>query len=182
MPIKQHRVGKALKRNRSSDIFKDGGIKISPGQVFNDPFEALVAYTLLYHRQEFEDARDRCPYYTNFEDDELVLKQQMTWFVYDRTHPTTGVRIVEEFVRENDMPEDLVKMLLQATELFHGHFKVIKKRKHDLILYDMERNKEYTVYTPTPSVYSNGCIIIGHIHPYENQYKLCGIPVICMPP
>ena len=99
----------------------------------------------------------------------------MTWFIYARIRPATGITVAEEFVQNNDVPKDLAKEILQVTKLFSDNFEVIERKKHDVVVYGMRTRKKYTVYSNNPSAYPIGCVIEGHIHPYEKRYKFCGI-------
>ena len=171
-----------FKRVKPDSIFKDNRVDIAPGKIITEPFEVLSMYALDRHRQKFEDERDSCPFNTDLETEELVFKQQMTWFLFVRKDPSTGITIVEEFINEQNIPEELAEELMQPTKMFPGHFKVVKRKRRDIVLYDTDRHKEFLVSTRNPSAYPPGCIVLGCIHPYEGKYKLCGIPTIAIPP
>ena len=171
------KMSNAIKRQ---SIFKGDTVVIRPGQRIDDPFEMLVAYAISRYRQEFDSVRDQCTFNTNLKTSEQVFKQQITWFVYARIRPATGITIAKEFVQNNDVPKELAKVFLQTTKLFSDHFKVIKHNKRDIVVYGMRKRKEYNVVSNNPSMYPIGCMIEGHIHPYYGKYKFCGITTATM--
>lgn len=167
---------------KPESIFKDCCIDIKQGQMLSDPFEVLTVYVIKHHMQEFEDERDLCPFNTDLDNVQLVFKQQMTWFLFVRKDAETGTTIAEEFIKMNDVPKDIEKQIMLVTKMFHGQFEVVKRKGRNIVLYDMDTHKKYVVATNNPSLYFVGCIILGCIHPYEDRYKLCGVPTIAMPP
>lgn len=166
-----------LPHRPGTHIFKRGRIEVKPGDVIDDPFEAMTAYAIAKYRNEFEVERKGCPYNTkNLDDDMLVFKQHMTWFLAEWINPVTGTTIVEEFVKETVIDKKVANMLLSLTELFFDRFKVKEHRGNDIIAYGAGTRKTYRITTAAgSSFYPIGTRFEGRIHPYEGKYKTCGI-------
>lgn len=166
-----------LPHNTSTNIFNRGKIEVRPGDIFDDPFDAMTAYVMVKYRNEFEVERKGCPYYIkNLDDDVLVFKQHMTWFLAEWINPATGTTIVEEFVKETVMDKEAADTILSLTELFFDRFEVREHRGNDIIAYGTGTRKTYRIATSSgSSMYPIGSRFEGRIHPYEGKYKMCGI-------
>lgn len=161
-------------------IFKRDKIKLKPGATFNDPFEAATAYALAKYGDKFDEARRKCPYdIEHLNDDKLIFKQHMTWFLAEWINPITGDTIIKEFVDETVEDKELAEMILQFTELFFDHFEVREHRGDDVVVaYGKNTRKTYNVVTFSGNrLYPIGTIFEGRIHPYDGKYKMCGIMI-----
>ena len=166
-----------LLRRLGAGIFKRGRLEARKGDVIDDPFEAMIAYVMAKYRNEFEAERKDCPYNTaRLNDDTLVFKQHMTWFLAEWINPVTGTTIVEEFVKETVHDKEVANMLLQFTELFFDRFVVTEHRGNDIMAYGTGTRKTYRIATAAgSSFYPIGTRFEGRIHPYKKKYKTCGI-------
>ena len=137
----------------------------------------MTAYAIAKYRNEFEAERKDCPYNTtSLDDDTLVFKQHMTWFLAEWINPATGTTIVEEFVKETVTDKKVANMLLQFTELFFDRLEVLEHRGSDIIAYGTGTRKTYRIATAAgSSFYPIGSRFEGRIHPYEKKYKTCGV-------
>lgn len=158
-------------------IFMRDRVEVKRGDVIVDPFEAMIAYAITKYPNEFDAERKDCPYNTRYlNDDKLVFKQHMTWFLAEWINPATGTTITEEFVKETVTDKDVAKTLLQFTELFFDRFDVREHRGNDIIAYGTGTRRTYRIATATgSSFYPVGTRFEGRIHPYDGKYKTCGI-------
>ena len=74
-----------------------------------------------------------------------------------------------------DMGKEFAEMLMQATDVIHDRFKVLKYQGEDTIVYGRYTNKEYRVLIAKYRAYPIGCNFEGRIHPYMGKFKTCGI-------
>ena len=172
VPVDKESVGKP------GSIYKPGMVLVKPAQIIDDPFQAMIAYAITNYRQEFEAERENCHYDINLANDDLVFKQQITWFLAEWINPATGTTLVEEFVDTSVDDKELAKDLLQMTELFFDRFEVKAHRGGDIIAYGMNTRKIYRLATNNLETYPVGIEFEGRIHPYRGHHKLCGITSI----
>lgn len=129
------------------------------------------------------DFYSACPYDLDFDDEELVYKQVMTWFAYERKN-AFGRTLVDEFVDEFVYDERLGSKILQMKSLVHDTFLIQRSADaRNIILVTAEssgRTFEVEVMGNSPDVYKEGRAFTGRIHPWheDGTYRMTGITKI----
>ena len=126
------------------------------------------------------DYYDACPYSLDFDSDELVYKQIMTWLMYERKN-ASGRTELDEFVDEFVDDARLASKILRIKNLVYDTFLIERgaDASNRMLIRSASDGRVFTVEImgSNSSVYSKGSIIIGMIHPWHDDgtYRTTGI-------
>jgi hypothetical protein len=120
---------------------------------------------------------DQCTYNLDFDDENKVYKQILTWLMFERKDPQTEKTSVEEFVEKYvNNNSDLAKKILGMRNIVTDTFLILKNNDNILIVEDSRRRKFMVQIFPEHSfIYAVGRSVEGRIYPWGNMYKFAGI-------
>lgn len=140
--------------------------------------ELLGSYAEWKYGQQIEESYRVCPYDLDFENEDLVYKQILTWFILERNN-SSGKTVLDEFVDQFVDDKRLASKILQMKSLVYDTFFIIKKDAAHRILARSETDgKTYTVeILGEPEKYIEGRYFTGRIHPWheDGTYRTTGI-------
>ena len=146
-------------------------------------YDLLGQYVSQKYGSTLLDFTNACPYDMDFDDEELVHTQVVTWFVCERKN-AFGRTVIEEFVDEFIDDEKLGSKILQMKNLVHDTFFIQRSvDARNIILVTAEstgRTFEVEVVVKNPDVYKEGRAFTGRIHPWheDGTYRMAGIAKI----
>ena len=140
--------------------------------------QLLADYTSWKYEDEVLRSIDECPYPLNFTDEELVYKQVLTWFMLERTKPTTGKTVLEEFVEQFIKNDDaLAEKALGMGDLITDTFNIVSCEDNIIVLEGETSANRFTVWViPEQSeYYIPGKRVKGRIFRWGDMYRFAGI-------
>lgn len=144
----------------------------------NNALQRIADYVLWkYGENEVMKLEDQCTYNLDFDDEEKVYKQILTWLMFERKDPYTGKTSVEEFVEKfvNDNSE-LAKKILGMRNIITDTFLILENKNNILFVEDSHRKKfRVQIFPEHSSMYTIGRSVKGRIHPWGDVYKFAGI-------
>lgn len=153
--------------------------------VTEDNFMQILAdYTEWKYKDEIKNSIDECTWDLEFESDEFIYKQLLTWFIFERINPATGKTILDEFIdfiSKDSNNRLLVGKLLGMRKIISDTFKIIDRRKDNIIILKGQSNqKKYMVKVIPEHIekYTPGRFVMAKIFPWEDYYRLAGITKI----
>ena len=152
-----------------------------PPKVTEENFLDLFAdYANWKYSDTVYDYYDVCPYDLDFDSDELVYKQIVTWLMCEKKN-LFGKTALDEFVDEFVDDTRLASKILQMKSLVYDTFLVEKAvdANNRMLIRSTSDGRVFTVEMmgSNPSIYSKGRLIIGRIHPWHDNgtYRTTGI-------
>ena len=123
------------------------------------------------------ELEDQCTYNLDFDGENKVYKQILTWLMFERKDPHTGKTSVEEFVEKFvNNNSDLAKEILQMRNIITDTFLILKNKDKILIVEGSHKKKFMVQIFPEHSfLYAIGRSVEGRIHPWGNMFKFAGI-------
>jgi hypothetical protein len=120
---------------------------------------------------------DQCTYNLDFDDENKVYKQILTWLMFERKDLQTGKTSVEEFVEKFvNKNNDLAKKILGMRNIITDTFLILKNKDNILIVEGSRRKKFMVQIFPEHSfMYAIGRSVEGRIYPWGDMYKFAGI-------
>ena len=120
---------------------------------------------------------DECPHKLDFDNEEFVFKQVLSWFIREWKNPDTGKTPLEEFVEDYLRKERvLAEKVLGTLNLVTGTF-VIRGRKDNIIEAMDPGSRIYDIWVPPQEVetYIKGRNFVGTIFQWGDVYRFSGI-------
>ncbi len=152
--------------------------------VTEDNFLQILAdYTEWKYKDEIIRSIDQCTWDLQFESDEFVYKQLLTWFILERINPATGKTILDEFidfVSKESNNHLLVDKLMGMKKIISDTFHIIDRKGNIITLKGKSNPKKYTVKVSPEhsSRYASGRFVRAKIFPWEDHYRFAGITKI----
>jgi hypothetical protein len=146
--------------------------------------QSLVDYTEWKYSDEIKNSIDECTWDLEFDSDEFVYKQLLFWFIFERINPATGKTILDEFIEFISTDPNnrvLIGKLLSMREIISDTFKIIDRKKDNMIiLKGLSNQKKYMVKIIPEQIeqYTPGRLVMAKIFPWENYYRFAGITKI----
>jgi hypothetical protein len=145
----------------------------------------LVDYTEWKYSDEIKNSIDECTWDLEFDSDEFVYKQLLSWFIFERINPNTGKTILDEyieFISTDPNNRILIGKLLSMREIISDNFRIIDRKKDNnmIVLKGLSNQKKYIVKIPPEQIeqYILGRLVMAKIFPWENYYRFAGITKI----
>ncbi len=142
--------------------------------------QALFEFTKKKYRiqlkQFYQQFKSEFPYDYISDNEELAFKNWIDWLIIEKTLPTTGKTIVEQFIDEHhNLPQEMKQSMQQMKNIVRGKFNVVSIRKKELVLSSIKTTQQYHVllYNEAPFL-KKGSSIEGRIHPFDTHYRFCG--------
>ena len=134
-------------------------------------------------RANYDDELNRYggdyPYPADFDTEEKLFKQTLTWFVLEWKNPRTGITLLEEFVDRFIKDPELAAQVSQFGLVLYSRFNIIRRvSKHAAVVVDDRTKKEYHVKFRSKLPGScEGVFFSGYIHPWKDDgaYRATGI-------
>ena len=127
-----------------------------------------------YGEEEIVKLQDQCTYELDFDDEDKVYKQILTWLMLERKDPQTGKTSVEEFVEKfvNNNSE-LAKKVLGMGNLITDTFLILDNKGNVLFVEDSHRKMfRVQVFPEHSGMYTVGRFVEGRIHPWGDFTSL----------
>lgn len=142
--------------------------------------EMLGDYAKWKYGDRVYDYYDACPYDLDFDSDDLVYKQIMTWLAYEKKD-SSGRSLIDELVDNFVDDHRLGLKILHAQDLVHDTFFIQRSADHNkrMRVQALSSGKtfEVEVFGRHPENYVAGASFSGMIHPWydDGTYRTTGI-------
>ncbi|HSF00951.1 MAG TPA: hypothetical protein VLA48_08670 [Nitrososphaeraceae archaeon] len=152
--------------------------------VTEDNFIQILAdYTEWKYEDEIKNSIDECTWDLEFESDEFVYKQLLTWFIFERINPATGKTILDEFIDFVSKDSNnflLVGKLRMMKNLIYDIFEIVDRKGNIITLKGQSNQKKYKVEIISGYVerYAPGRFVMARIFPWGDYYRFAGITKI----
>ncbi|MER5175176.1 MAG: hypothetical protein ABJB76_01670 [Candidatus Nitrosocosmicus sp.] len=145
----------------------------------NNALQLLADYVLWkYGEGDLMKLEDQCTYNLDFDDEDKVYKQILTWLMLERKDPKTGKTSVEEFVEMfvNNNSE-LAKKILGMRNIITDTFLILENKGNNILFMEDSKRKKFSVQVKSEHsyMYTIGRFVEGRIHPWGDVYKFAGI-------
>lgn len=141
--------------------------------------QAMADWTLSQYEKELSRHASEYPERVAIEDDHLMEKQVLTWFMFEWINPRTRTTLAAEFIEKYIPDPKLAAKVSQIKRIFYSTF-IIGDRVYDNVfnVVDQYDNKTYRVKfkNKLPSSFKD-MTFSGYIHPWEDDgtYRSAGI-------
>lgn len=145
--------------------------------------QILADYTEWKYSDEIKNSIDECTWDLEFESDEFVYKQLLTWFIFERINPATGKTILDEFIEFISKDSNnllLLDKLRMMKNLIYDTFEIVDRKNNIITLKGQSNQKKYKVEIISGYVerYAPGRFVMARIFPWGNYYRFAGITKI----
>ena len=120
---------------------------------------------------------EECPYDLDLENGELVFKQLLTWIMFERKDPATGMTVLEEFVGKFIKHDStLARKVLGLGGIIFDVFEVLERSGNTIAVRGSDGRKfALEVIAEHVHRYAPGTRVEGMIHPWGDTYRFTGI-------